>query len=49
MRARQEKNCIKPVPGKRWFPFFRFYGPLEPVYEEPGCSTIPKIISKPQR
>lgn len=30
----QEKNWIKTVPGKGWFPFFRFYGPLEPLYEK---------------
>ena len=28
MPAGQEKNWIKTVPGKGWFPIFRFYGPL---------------------
>ena len=27
----QEKNWIKTVPGKGWFPIFRLYGPLEPL------------------
>ena len=30
----QEKNWIKTVAGKGWFPIFRFYGPLEPLYEK---------------
>jgi hypothetical protein len=29
-----EKNWIKTVPGKGWFPIFRFYGPLEPLFEK---------------
>ena len=34
MPAGQEKNWIKTVPGKGWFPIFRFYGPLEPLFEK---------------
>lgn len=30
----QEKNWIATVPGKGWFPIFRFYGPLEPFYDK---------------
>jgi hypothetical protein len=30
----QEKNLIKTVAGKGWFPIFRFYGPLEPLYDK---------------
>ena len=30
----QEKNWIQTVPGRGWFPIFRFYGPLEPLYEK---------------
>jgi hypothetical protein len=30
----QEKIWIKTVPGKGWFPIFRFYGPLEPLFEK---------------
>ena len=30
----QEKNWIKTVSGKGWFPIFRFYGPLEPLFEK---------------
>ncbi len=30
----QEKNWIKTVPGKGWFPLFRFYGPLEPLFDK---------------
>lgn len=30
----QEKNWIRTVPGKGWFPIFRFYGPLQPLYDQ---------------
>ena len=30
----QEKNWIKTVSGKGWFPIFRFYGPLPPLYDK---------------
>ena len=30
----QEKNWIRTVPGKGWFPIFRFYGPLKPLFEK---------------
>ncbi|MCM3873053.1 MAG: DUF1254 domain-containing protein [Pyrinomonadaceae bacterium] len=30
----QEKNWINTVPGKGWFPIFRFYGPLQPLYDK---------------
>jgi hypothetical protein len=30
----QERNWIKTVSGKGWFPIFRFYGPLEPFYDK---------------
>ncbi|MGB9367821.1 MAG: DUF1254 domain-containing protein [Xanthobacteraceae bacterium] len=32
--AGQEKNWIKTVAGKGWFPIFRFYGPLQPLYDK---------------
>jgi hypothetical protein len=34
MAKGQEKNWIKTVPGKGWFPLFRFYSPLEPLYDK---------------
>ena len=34
MPTGQEKNWIKTVPGKGWFPIFRFYGPLEPLFDK---------------
>ena len=34
MPAGQEKNWIQTVPGRGWFPIFRFYGPLEPLYQK---------------
>jgi Protein of unknown function (DUF1214) len=37
MAAGGEKNWIKTVPGKGWFPIFRFYGPLEPLHEDLGA------------
>src|SRR5262249_2254900 len=33
MPAGQEKNWMKTVPGKGWFPIFRFYRPLESLYD----------------
>ncbi len=30
----QEKNWIATMPGKGWFPIFRFYGPLQPLYDK---------------
>ena len=30
----QEKNWIQTVSGKGWFPIFRFYGPLGPLYDK---------------
>ena len=27
-------NWIETVPGKGWFPIFRFYGPLKPLFEK---------------
>ena len=30
----QEKNWIQTVPGRGWFPIFRFYGPLEPFFDK---------------
>lgn len=34
MPAGQEKNWIRTVAGKGWFPIFRFYGPLQPLYDK---------------
>ena len=34
MPAGQEKNWIETVSGKGWFPIFRFYGPLEPLFDK---------------
>ncbi|MBN2631786.1 MAG: DUF1254 domain-containing protein [Rhodobacteraceae bacterium] len=28
------RNWIRTVPGKGWFPFFRFYGPTEPYFDK---------------
>ena len=30
----QEKNWIQTVPGKGWFPIFRFYGPTEAYFDK---------------
>lgn len=32
--AGHEKNWIKTVPGKGWFPLLRFYGPLEAYFDK---------------
>ncbi len=29
-----ENNWIKSVPGRAWFPYFRFYGPTEPFFDQ---------------
>ena len=34
MPTGQEKNWIKTVAGKGWFPIFRFYGRLQPLYDK---------------
>ena len=34
MPAGREKNWIKTVAGKGWFPILRFYGPLQPLYNK---------------
>src|SRR5262249_42069844 len=34
MPAGQEKNRIRTVPSKGWFPIFRFYGPLQLLYDQ---------------
>ena len=31
---KEKRNWIKTVPGKGWFPIFRFYGPLEPFFDK---------------
>jgi hypothetical protein len=38
----QDKNWIETVPGKGWFPIFRFYGPLEPFYDRSW--KLPDIV-----
>ncbi len=30
----REKNWVKTLPGKGWFPYLRLYGPLEPCFDE---------------
>ena len=30
----KEKNWVQTVPGKGWFTYIRFYGPLEPFFEK---------------
>jgi hypothetical protein len=40
-----QRNWIETVPGKGWFPLFRFYGPLDPFFDKswkPG--DIEKIL-----
>jgi hypothetical protein len=32
-----EKNWIPTVPGKAWFTYIRFYGPLEPLFDRTWC------------
>lgn len=30
----QDRNWVETVPGRGWFPIFRFYGPLEPYFDK---------------
>jgi hypothetical protein len=30
----EKGNWIRTVPGKGWFPIFRFYGPTEPYFDK---------------
>ncbi len=32
--ARSNKNYIKTLPGRGWFPYFRFYGPTEAYFDK---------------
>jgi hypothetical protein len=38
----QDKNWIATVPGKGWFPIFRFYGPLAPLFDKTW--KLPDIV-----
>ncbi len=31
--AQGENNWVQTIPGRHWFSYFRFYGPLEPYFE----------------
>jgi hypothetical protein len=31
--AEGERNWVQTIPGKHWFSYFRFYGPLEPYFD----------------
>ena len=37
-----EDNWIKSVPGRAWFPYFRFYGPTEPFFDQSW--KLPQIV-----
>jgi hypothetical protein len=39
--AGQESNWIQTIPGKGFYPFFRFYGPKEGVFD--GTWKMPDI------
>ena len=30
----QAKNWVKTIPGRGWFPYFRFYGPKEAYFDK---------------
>jgi hypothetical protein len=32
--AGKEANWVETVPGRAWFPFFRFYGPAKPLFDK---------------
>jgi len=32
--ADKESNWVQTVPGRGWFPFFRFYGPDQPLFDK---------------
>ncbi|WP_348270785.1 DUF1214 domain-containing protein, partial [Rhizobium sp. Root268] len=33
-QPKEKSNWIQTVPGKGWFPIFRFYGPSEPYFDK---------------
>jgi hypothetical protein len=39
----RERNWIRTVKGRRWFPHFRFYSPLEPLEETWSPGDIVEI------
>ena len=49
-RAEGEGNWIRTVPGRGWFPIFRFYGPAEPSSTRPGSwKTLSRLNNEPCR
>lgn len=41
----QEKNWIETLPGRGWFPIFRFYSPTEPFFDKSW--KLPDIEKSP--
>jgi hypothetical protein len=46
-----ENNGIKTNPGEGWFAYFRFYGPLQPYFEDLGAraNLSPDRVGTPAR
>ncbi|MEZ5566687.1 MAG: DUF1214 domain-containing protein [Gammaproteobacteria bacterium] len=32
--AGMASNCVQTIPGKAWFPYFRWYGPTQAYYDK---------------
>jgi hypothetical protein len=49
----EEKNWIRTVPGKGFFPMMRFYSPLKPLYDQswklPDVEKVKRHASRAQR
>ena len=42
----REANWVQTIPGRHWFSYFRFYGPLQPTSTGRGSSaTSPRLVA----
>jgi len=37
-------QTIQTIPGRHWFSCFRFYGPLEPCFDQPASSLDAEAV-----
>ena len=42
---KDDGNWVKTIPGRRWFAYFRWYGPTEAFFDKSW--TLPDIASRP--
>ena len=46
--AGHEANWVQTIPGRHWFSYFRFYGPLEPYFDRSWKlgDIVPKLTRR---